>query len=275
MWLDAAEYALFASLALVLAVGPWSRTIATLFALSEYEDTAAIHMIVRLFRAVPATFLSTSALGFVVVPVGLVGLRRLRPRAAARAQDALLAVGCVVSVATLPLALFWRAPPRDGPNAVGHVFTVDLIQMCAWHFLLCASGDLRPSSVVGGPLLGLCLHLRRRAQARQSSIVGAIFVLYSSIGVLYRAHLASERSDGSLRLTHTVPFDEYDGVELYAIVSVIYGFVVIASSCPAPQGAAEALETAAYLVLLNANVAAAWIASRGVRRRALVEPDGA
>lgn len=259
----------------VSLVGPWTIPVYRLFGAGEYERVSVIDMAVHLAKKIPASFACGFYL-FVIVPVFFIGLRAARARASNVVQ-ASIAIACeVASLATLPL--FWI--PYGGAeraNVMGDVLVVDLVTMYVVHAVLVFGARALPAwSLACGPLFGIARYLRSKTAGRPSSILGGILALYANVGGLYRAYVTLHEEFGLEVLTQTVRFDEWRGYELYAAVNVIGGFVLICASIAPPssirtwRGIVELLEIVLYVLLLNGNVAAAWIASEGFWRAPLV-----
>lgn len=254
-------------LVFVSAIGPWTKDVGRLFALSEFETQSVIDMAWFMFKKIPISFLYGFPY-FVGVPLVLIIVRYFFPRLAGVIQTFLIWLSCVASVVTLPLlCISYR--PRDEPNIMGDVFAADMIVMWVWHAILCLYDEyLPPSSLVGGPLLGLAIYLRK-PPPRPSSIIGGIAALYACIGSLYAGYMKSEQL-GLNVFSQTVAADEWYGYEMYALVTIVGGFILICASIPPPRSMPELFETVLYIILTNANVAAGWVASAGVLRPPLV-----
>ena len=260
----AVEQWFLALLLFVLAIGPWTRGLAILFAFGEFERQSVIEMTWYLLRKTPVS-LWYGAPYFVVVPFVLISVRVWFPRIGAWIRAVLQFVGIGLSLALLPM--MFLPTDRLVTNPMAQVIAADLFAMWMWHAILCLIGDLPPWTLVCGPLFGLVFHLTQ-VNPRRNSIIGGIGVLYLHIGVLYRGH-ADLEAMGHALLTNTISLVEWGGYEFYGLVTVVWSFLVISVSVPVPQTCAELLETILYIILLNANVAAAWIASMGVFRRRL------
>lgn len=255
--------------ALVLSAGPWTTSVARLFALRAFEERAVFDMARHLAAKTPAS-LALGSPYFVGVPAALLLLRLCSPRRADALVAGLAWIGACASLLLAPLLLLPRSD-RAAPNPMGSVFAVDLVLMWAWHVLLClGDGGLRPASLAFGPVFGLCEYIRLEPP-RPSSLAGGVAALYASVPALYSAYRACEEL-GHATLSQTVSPNEWHGYELYAAFSVVFGFVLLCASAPLPRSLGAGAELFLYLLLLNANVAAAWIASRGVRRGEPVWP---
>lgn len=255
-------------LVFVAAVGPWTKDVAQTFALHRFEENSVIDMAWYCFLKIPLSFLYGLPY-FVGVPVVLILVRFFFPRLAGLLQTALLWLAALASVVTLPLFLVTYRP-RATPNVMGQVFFADLVVMWVWHAILCLYDEYLPaSSLAGGPLLGLALYLRKPAP-RPCSMLGGVAALYACIGSLYDGYQQSEALGYSV-FTQTVGLSEYYGYEIYAVVSVVGGFVLICASTPVPKSLLELAEVVVYLVLTNGNVALGWIMSQGLVRPALIE----
>lgn len=254
--------------------GPWTVGVATLFGLSMYESSSVAEMVWYLVQKIPASFQKSPGL-FIGVPVLLVALRGGFPRWAHRLQALVLLAGMASSVATLPLLLVTtpgdaRAAPH---NVMGDIFVADLVTMYGWHLTLCFGLDeaVPAWTVLCGPLFGLCRYIWSETDARPNSLLGSSVAFYFNVGALYRGYKILE-ADGHDVFVHTVEFGEWRGYELYAAVNVIGGFLVICSSIPFPTSLSTFVDTLGYVVGLNGNIAAGWIASEGVYRPPLSVP---
>ena len=151
---------------------------------------------------------------------------------------------------------------------MGDIFVSDFVVMFVWHAILCLYDEYIPAWTIAlGPLFGLGRYLFKKG-CRPSSVIGGIVALYSCIGSLYRGYALI---DGAV-FTQTIGFHEWHGYEIYAAVNIIGGFVVICASTPVPRRLIEFIEVVLYLILTNANVAAGWIASKGIVRPRLCTP---
>lgn len=256
----------------VSVVGPWTVPLSRLFALSEFERVSVVAMASYMAQKIPKTF----ALGFhffVLVPMSFIGLRFCAARRADMLQSA-IAIACeIVSIVALPLLWIYISRPVSSPNVMADVFVMDLVTMYLTHVaFIFGVPTLQAWTLACGPLFGMARYLRIRADVRPSSILGSVAALFVNIGGLYRAYMVLDSAFGLDVFTFTVPFYEWQGYELYAAVNVIFGFVLLCASTPAPatvitrRGCAELIDVLLYVILLNANVAAAWIATRGVWR---------
>lgn len=253
-------YVIVMLVALVLITSPWTQHVARLLSVSTYERESMKDVCLYLATKFGPSF-QLGALPFVIGPLAIVGLRALVPNQAQYAYSWAIVMGKFVSIATFPL-LFLHVPDREDENPVGRVFAFDLVQMWCWHFTLVAYGELPPSSFFWGPLYGLCLHLQS-PPGRRSSLLLAFVVVYTSLGGLYDAYLDSKTEIFS---SADVPLDMWHGYEWYAAITVIYGFVVLFMSTPIPTKWWSVVDAVFYLILVNANVAAGWIAVRGWKR---------
>lgn len=265
------ERILASVLVLFAFLGPWTRHVAVMFGLAEFERTSVIDMTLYMLTKIPESFLLGAAY-FVAVPILLLLLRYFFPRAANIVHYCLTMLLMVLSVCALPI---FFAPGGDSPrnvvNVMGEIFVADLVVMFAWHAVLCLCTRALPTwSLAFGPLFGLGQYLFIE-EKRPSSIAGGVAALYLCIGGLYRGYRLIE-TQGHNVFTNTVPFDEWYGYELYALFSIGGGFLLLCASTPVPRRFIEFVEVVLYLVLVNANVGAGWIASRGVVRPRLVTP---
>ena len=250
------------------ACGPWTEAWARLMALREFEENSVLLMILHMLPKVPPTFV-TGWIPFVAVPVGLLLARALSSRLADAVRLVFLAGCATLSVALHPLLLVGVAE-RDAPNVIGDVLTADLLTMYAVHIGFVLVDALPPLTLFGGPLLGLCSLLIQDGP-RPSNLFLGIVALYANIGAL-RAGYRTMEGLGSATFAQTIALDEWHAYEVYAAVSIFGGFLVLCSSLPVPRTCAQAMETALYLVLINANIAAAWAATEGVTRRRMTTP---
>ena len=263
--LELAETSTLYALLAILAIGPWTRSLAQIFAIAEFERRSVVDMAWYLLRKTPAS-LWYGAPYFIVVPFVLLALRVVSARVADRIRLVALGAGTCFSVGLLPLLFM---PSKDiVEHALGRVIAADFYAMWVWHAILCVLDDVPPWTLGCGPLFGLCFHLYTRKQ-RANSLIGGIAVLYLHIGILYESH-AELHALGHPTLTNTKPFSSWQGYELYALVTVVWSFVVICASIPTARTIVGWAEICAYLILVNANVAAAWVASVGVVRAALI-----
>ena len=264
------EYTLLISFLFILSVGPWTIGAAQMMSLSVYETKSVVDMSWFMFKKIPLSFLYGFPY-FIGVPVLFLLFRYFFDRYADIVQLTLIYFSKIVSICTIPLLFVRYDSIRSTSNIMGEVFTADLITMFVIHAILCIQTNLPSSSIAGGPLFGLAVYLRRDAGERISSLLGGVVALYLNVGALYTGYIKSE-SLGLQVFSQTLLFSEWFGYELYACVTVVLGFVLICASVPIPKSFVDLAETIAYLVLLNANVGAAWIASKGVVRRALRSP---
>ena len=262
----------------VSCVGPWTAPLAQMFGLREFEGQSVVAMATYMARKIPESFAKGFAF-FVVVPVVLIVLRGVAPRGADVVQ-AIVGVGCeVASIATLPL--FWVVVERPPGvvNVMGEIFVVDLATMYIVHAaLVFGARALPPWTLACGPLFGMARYLRLPVDRPQSLLAG-VAALYINVGSLYSGYRLIEGLGYSV-FTQTAALGEWAGYELYAGVNVIAGFVLLCASTPAPRGFggwrgyAQLLDTVLYVILCNGNVAAGWIASRGVWRPPLARLRG-
>ena len=264
------DYIAASLLVFVTFIGPWSRHIAVLFGLSEFENHSVIDMSVYMIKKVPESFL-LGAPYFVILPLLLILLRYFFPRAANLLHYSMTVVCMAGSIIAVPLLWIPMHGDRETPNIMGDIFTSDFVVMFAWHSILSLYCKTLPAwTICFGPLYALGAYLFI-SNERPNSIAGGIAVLYLCVGSLYRGYQLAE-SMGDSVFTQTVGLGEWYGYEIYAAINVIGGFVLIAASIPVPRRLIEFVETLLYLILLNANVAAGWIASTGVTRRRLCTP---
>jgi hypothetical protein len=245
-----------------------------LFGLCEFENVSVVDMSVYMAKKIPMSF-GRGFVPFVLVPACFIVLRSAWSRGADILQACIAGVCEVASIITLPL--FWIPYGGSASNVMGDVFVVDLVTMYIIHALLIfGARALPPWSLVCGPLFGLTRYIRTNADIRPSSLLGGVLALYANVGGLYRAYNVLHDEFGLDVFTQTVGYHEWRGYEIYAAVNVVGGFVLICSSIPPAmnlktwRGIGILLELILYVILLNANVAAAWIASRGVFRAPLV-----
>ena len=255
-------------------IGPWTVPVYRLFGLCEFEDVSVVDMSVYMAKKIPMSF-GRGFVPFVLVPACFIVLRSAWSRGADILQACIAVVCEVASIITLPL--FWIPYGGSASNVMGDVFVVDLVTMYIIHALLIfGARALPPWSLACGPLFGLTRYIRTNADIRPSSLLGGVLALYANVGGLYRAYNVLHDEFGLDVFTQTVGFNEWRGYEVYAAVNVVGGFVLICSSIPPVtnlktwRGIGILLDLILYVILLNANVAAAWIASRGVVRAPLV-----
>lgn len=260
----------------VSLIGPWTVPVYRLFGLSEFEQVSVIDMSVYMAKKIPMSF-GQGFVPFVLVPACFVVLRSVWPRCANILQACIAIVCEIASIVTLPLFWIPFGRSRHSANIMGDVFVVDLVTMYITHALLVfGARALPPWSLACGPLFGLARYIRTNADTRPSSLLGGVLALYANVGGLYRAYTALHDEFGLDVFTQTVGIHEWRGYEVYAAVNVVGGFVLICSSIPPAskiktwRGVGDLVELTLYVILLNANVAAAWIASRGVWRAPLV-----
>ena len=257
-------------LVLIGAIGPWTRPIAIVFGLSEFERYSVVDMTTRMALKIPESYL-LGAPYFIGVPLVLILLRYFLPRVANLVQYIVVISGMAASIATLPLLWIPVASQRTDPNVMGDIFVSDFVVMAVWHSILCLYDEyLPPWSFAFGPLFGLGLYIFKDDE-RPASVIGGVVALYSCIGSLHRGYAIAE-SLGDSVLTQTVGIGEWYGYEIYAAVNIIGGFVLICASTPVPKRLVESVEVILYTILTNGNVGAGWIASMGFVRGRLRTP---
>tara|TARA_A100001015_G_C15027362_1_gene731250 strand:+ start:288 stop:1142 length:855 start_codon:yes stop_codon:yes gene_type:complete len=260
-----------ACLFLLLVTGPWMRTILVqVFSIDRLVSETSTKMLRYLASRIGPS-LAQGFYYFLIPPFFFLLTRRLFPASSEKMQHALMYAGAAVSIGAMPV--LWIVPERDQPNSLGQVLVVDFVLMEVWHCVLIWHQTVPFATLFGGPLLGLCYDLERddgRDARISSGILVSLVFLYASVPSLYDAFQTSSAHD---RLS-TVSANEWYGYEMYALISVAGGFLVICSGlrwpCLAALGrarfAGQWVETLAYVLLLNANVAAAWAAKQGVLR---------
>ena len=262
-----AEQGVAVLLASVAAVGPWTMRIGQVMGLAEFEQHSVIEMALSMVRRVPQSFYQGAPF-FIVVPLVIVLVRAGAPRILDAVALVLVGFAMIVSVAGLPL-LFLDTPVRSTHNVMGDVFAADLVTFWVWHAFLCYDAQLPAWSLAGGPLFGLGLYLVGRERAH--SVAGGALALYLNVGALYRGYEFAAQSDQFV-FAQTVSVWEWYGYELYAAATVVLGFLLVSACTPVPRDFSALAETVLYVILLNGNVAAAWVAAAGVCREALVQP---
>lgn len=235
---------------LVLAIGPWTVGLANTFAFREFEANAVHRMVVYLIAKVPIS-LWRGFFFFVLPPSVLLCLRYIRPKAATLLYWLLLNGGLFVSVMCLFLLLVPSTHNELDPLA--QTITADFVLMLLFHVFLIYCEELHPLTFVGGPLFGMCRYYKQSTPRRTSTPLSFLFV-YSMIGCLYNAY---KRLDDQV-LTNRFPLYEWSGFEMYSLISVCYAFILISASVQIPRDVYECLEVIVFIVLLNANIAAAW-----------------
>lgn len=260
-----------------LCVGPWAVKVYSALALGEFESFAVIDMTVWLLGRMWLTFYTQ--LSLLAVPLLFVCCRAAFPRSVSVAQWVLILLAECASVIGLPL-LVAVVGREDGVHPIGNVILADAFGMVCIHALFIAARILPAWSFLCGPLYGLCYTIRLHEDRRYSSLVGASLILYLNIGALHRGYRMMKDLYGESLFQQTHSLDEWLGAELYSGLTVVAGFAVISASLPAPhtplctwRGVASIVEVVFYIVLLNANVGAAWIASRGIVRPSLHRPS--
>ena len=254
----------------VVCIGPWTTSVAHLFALQRFEETAVVDMAWYMVKKIPLSF-AYGAPYFIGVPLTLLVLRFRLPRYATLLQVVVLWIAMAASIVALPvLCIAYNS--RQESNIIGQVLATDMMTMWVWHATLCLYEFVPAWTLVGGPLFGLCMYIQLEG-GRPSSLLGGVAALYSNISSLYDAYLNAEREFGDVVFSQTVGLNRWYGYEIYAAVTVVGGFIVICASAPAPRRWTELVEMILYIILLNSNVAAAWIASVGIMRPPLVRPN--
>ena len=259
------------ALFLGLLLGPWTPTLYTRLGVCEFGDARASTMVYELLGKVGDTFGANPS--FLLVPFAFLLLRAFCPQNASLLQSALVLLAYIVSIVSLPVLLIQSGRARDVAHPMGDVLVGDALTWSLAHAVLVVMRKVPAWTFVCGPLFGLCYVLRMVETERPSSYVAGIGMLYLNIGCLYRAY-RTMASEGHAIFVQTLGIEQWDGIELYSATSVIGGFVVICSSLPPPpplckrtvRGVGQLLETFFYVVLLNANVGAAAIASSGILR---------
>ena len=267
------EKCIFFSLLFVSLLGPWTRPLAIIFGLSEFEETTVSKMVLFMLKKTPIS-LAYGSPYFIGVPFFLVLLRAFFERWASALQRALLVSSMVASIVSVIFLWIPLQTDRAATNIMGDIFVGDMVTMWAVHAALCALGDLPLWSIVFGPLFGLCIYIAQKK--KPSSFLAGLVCIYVNIGTLYRGYLELE-SIGKEVFTQTLGIGEWYGYEIFAGVQVVLGFLILCASIPTNQfklktlrGTLSVLETVLYVILLNANVAFGWIASAGFLRGPLV-----
>ena len=273
MWekIEKTERLVALTLFLTLSVGPWTPHLFTRFGLSEFESFSVVDMTVRMLGHMWVTFLTQWS--FLAVPIVLIIVRASCPRLANVLQLCLLFVAQALSILALPL--LWLPNGLDSHRThhpLGDVLVSDVVTMSVVHAGLILARVLPAWSFSCGPLFGLCYTVQLDECKRLSSLFVGVAALYANIGALHRGYRLMNDVYKKEIFVQTHSIDEWLGIELYAGLTVVMGFLVICASLPPPSnvrswsGAGSFLDMAFYIILLNANVGAAWIASRGVFR---------
>lgn len=249
------EYYLFTCLLLVLVLGPWMTTIFQYFNFGYFENNDLPAMVLDLFSRIPETFKTT--LWFLLVPLIVILFTHFFESTSNKVYYLALKLGQLLSIMFIPL-LFYRQQRMYNP--VADVFVVDFFMMVFWHAYLIIQKYLKPSSFLGGPLYGMCTFLLDDSEKYQN-LFAAVLLLYLTIPSLYRAY----KDLGTDVLTNMVPGNEWDGYEMYSIFTVFYGSLILCFSIKA-KTFLEYLEVVFFVILINANVAAAWAGVVGMKR---------
>lgn len=101
-----------------------------------------------------------------------------------------------------------------------------------------------PISLFAGPLYGLCINLEKKT-TRLSSILLSVFVLYTSIGCLYEQYNTSSTDTFSGK---NIPFQNWHGYEVYSMITILVGFLVIVSSISWPTTCKETVEITLIII---------------------------
>ena len=256
----------FFVLVFVLGLGPWMQGVFEVLGFDSFQNHKVVDMIVDMVIKIPRTFW-TGALYFVIVPFVLLFMRKIRRRFSIIVYYFLLKLAPYVSVMSLIVCMSLPSSSRLNSNAVGEVFVLDLLYMFMWQVVLIINQEISYTSIIFGPLFALSMHLGKEPP-RYYSITTSVLVLYLTIGGLYKGY---SRQNGDI-FEIDVPLSEWTGLELYSGISIIYSFILICSSIPFPKSIIEFLEVCLYLILLNGNVAAAWICMTGFVRREPKKP---
>ena len=253
-----------------LAVNSRTTDVFTMFGLREYEEFRITDMAWNLLQKAYITL--TRHITFIGIPFVFMILRKVLPKAANMLQFAITITMQGLSIVALPLCFF--LPGRNsGEHPLGNVLVADFITMLVVHAYYVLIGMLPPWSFSCGPLFGLGHTLVKKE--KPSTISGAIVAMYANVGALHRAY----RMMGILghdTLAHTLEINKWRGYELYSAVNVVGAFFIISSSIPVPskifsgRGLLELVEICFYIILVNANIGAAWLASAGIVRPSLI-----
>jgi len=212
-------------------------------------------MVPSLFAQIPRSFLS-GFWGFVVFPVLALLLQWKFAVRYAQGRSLLfraLEVGSFVSTGLL-FVPYNREPTY---NALGQTFVVDVILMIGYHIVLGLSGAVASDSVVAGPTYAMIADIGRDSPS--GSWVGGVCVILICVPALKTAYEELFSADG-LVLRNTVSLAEWSPFELYAAYHVLTGFVILTLGAPVPSATPLSLAKAVvFIVISNANVAAAWI----------------
>ena len=264
------ETAAFAGLLLAALMGGWSVDVATVLGADEWTRTRASSMATFLFGRVSPTLVSTDGLLFLGVPAAATLLRAAWARGADAALFLAGAAACVASTCAVPL-LWAHAPPRAGVNPMADVLVADAVSMWLVHVALASVAAVPRWSVAFGPAVGLALYLARDGDARRpSSLVAAGLVMYGNIGALHRAYRLADEA-GHAVLAHTLPLRSWQGCELYAGGTVCAAFLLVCLALPPPRSLWEGGAWLFFVLLLNGNVAAAWVGAAGLLGRPLLD----
>lgn len=156
----------------------------------------------------------------------------------------------------------------DPSNVLGQVLLMDLILLEIYILIRVIGSSLSVSMLLLGPLAALCQDLGSRRVRGKSLIVSSSLV--AIVLILYAPGLdkAYRRIDYGF-LGNRVSFDRWSHLHIVAAVQVFGIFLLICSRLRFPNTILSALGLLAFLIILNGNVAAAWLLIPFVTTRAV------
>lgn len=255
------EYYLFCIFFLALSLGPWMKTSFQYFNFGYFEKNSLLVMTLDLCSRIPETFWIHS--WFLAVPFSILLFKYLLETLSNKVYYVSLRLGQIYSIFLLPLVFYTN---QHVYNPVSDVFVADFLMMIFWHAYLIINDELMPITFLGGPLCGLCTYLLDETEKNKNIFVAILF-LYSTIPSLYRAYSDIETST----LQGVIPFSSWNGYEMYSLLCIFYGSFVLCFSIKAVT-LLEYIEALFYIILINANVAAAWVGLVGFKRN-LAKPE--
>lgn len=251
----ALELTLVYAFIFMLFVGPWTCGIGRILGLHVFSEISVHEMALYLIKRVPNTFLR-GIIPFIAVPVTLIFIRWMFPKMAFLLREIVFACAMMASICGIPLLFMPLETYREEPNPMGRVLAADLIFMWMVHLYFCIHEILPPLTIVYGPLFGMCMFLK---SPQKCSVHAAIAVLYASMGALYEAY--NDLPEEHATFVQTTPLAQWRSIELYGAISVVGGVLVLCVSIIPPRSCTKCMQIFAYIILLNANVASAWMAA--------------
>ena len=255
---------------LASCLGGWTQAFAVTFGAEDWLSVSAGEMAVFLGRKAFVTLFSVGGIFFLGVPFTALVFRSFFQTAADWLLRRVVEVGCILSLAFLPL--LWGAlspPPPDCHNVMADVLVADAASMWVLHAgFAFASTEVPPWSLAMGPFVGLSLFLRGNPP-RSSSLFLACLIMYANAGALHRAYRLIEVETGYDVLTRSVPLSSGKGTRYMPPLQCARLTFLLPCHSFAPLLVRRHRDRP-YAVLLNGNAAAAWAASCGVFRRPLL-----